>query len=262
MKTKSIYHPQTKLLIEERDFEFWGLSLLEVRKYTYNERGKLLEVNHSDGSENWISTRKYFYNFRNQLYSETLKEKATNLEERSFYLYDDFGRVIKVLGELNNGHQYLHEFSYNDKGERINGLKAKLIPDSDLQDKYKKLRTLQKTDEIVKNGFMYSHDRVGISTKLKDKLAQAFESLKQDNQNPIIIAQLRDQSCEINVYLIAKYPNEELYEGIIENEEFAHTRHLAAIPISNIEALEVVEVPTKPFRARPFLDDGVKRMPQ
>jgi len=98
----------------------------------------------------------------------------------------------------------------------------------------------------------------GISNNLKVKLENAFEDLKKDTANPLVISHLQSQDEEVNIYLIAKNPNEEMYYGIIENV-FVAERQLAGIPISNIRAMEVEEIPMKPFRAKAYIENGIKR---
>jgi len=97
----------------------------------------------------------------------------------------------------------------------------------------------------------------GISAVLRTKLEAAFDDLKKDTKNPLVIAHLKDKDNEVNIYLIAKDPNEEMYYGIIENE-FVPQKQIAGIPLSNIKAMEVEEVPMKPFRARQYVENGIK----
>lgn len=97
----------------------------------------------------------------------------------------------------------------------------------------------------------------GISRELKDKLENAFEDLKKDTKNPLVIAHLQSQDEEVDIYLIAKDPNEEMYYGIMENE-FVPERQIAGIPLSNIKAMEVEEVPMRPFRAKAYIESGIK----
>jgi len=97
----------------------------------------------------------------------------------------------------------------------------------------------------------------GVYPPLKAKLERAFEDLKKDNKNPLVIAHLKDKDEEVNIYLIAKDPNEEMYYGILENK-FVTQRQITGIPLSNIKAMEVEEVPMIPFRAKPYIENGVK----
>ncbi len=97
----------------------------------------------------------------------------------------------------------------------------------------------------------------GISPSLKSKLEAAFVDLKKDTKNPLVIAHLKDKHNEVNIYLIAKDPTEEAYYGILENK-FMPQRKIMEIPLSNIKAMEVEEVQMKPFRARPYIENGVK----
>lgn len=97
----------------------------------------------------------------------------------------------------------------------------------------------------------------GISSQLKSKLEAAFEDLKKDMQNPLVITHLKSQDGEVNIYLIAKDPNKEVYYGILETE-FTAKRQIAGIPLANIRAMDVDEVPLKPFRAKRYIESGLK----
>jgi len=97
-----------------------------------------------------------------------------------------------------------------------------------------------------------------VSIELIEKLEDAFENFKNDTQNPPIIAHLQSEEAEVNIYLIAKDPKDETYYGIIENE-FTYERKIARIPLSNIQDLKVEEVPMDPFRAKEYIENGIKR---
>lgn len=97
----------------------------------------------------------------------------------------------------------------------------------------------------------------GISNELKIKLENAFEDLKNDTSNLLVIAHLQSKDKEIDIYLIAKDPNEEIYYGIMENE-FVSERQIASIPLSNIKAMEVEEVSMQPFRAKAYIETKTK----
>jgi len=96
-----------------------------------------------------------------------------------------------------------------------------------------------------------------ISSELKTKLENAFEDLKFDTSNPLIIAHLQNKDNKVDIYLIAKEPNEEMYYGIIVND-FESELKIAAFHLSNIKAMEVEEVPMKPFRAKIILKKETK----
>ena len=116
MKTKKLYHPETNQLIEEKDFEFWGLKIYETRKFSYNENGDLSEVGYFDGASRWLKTEGYFYYANHLCYLETLKAKESNFTEQTFYLHDSRDRVIIIISESKHGRQYMQKFSYDDKG--------------------------------------------------------------------------------------------------------------------------------------------------
>jgi hypothetical protein len=97
----------------------------------------------------------------------------------------------------------------------------------------------------------------GISSALKTRLEAVFDNFKLDNINPLVIAHLKDNNNKVNIYLIAKDPDEEMYYGIIESE-FVGQREIVGIPLANINAMEVDEVLMQPFRAKPYIDDGIK----
>lgn len=88
-----------------------------------------------------------------------------------------------------------------------------------------------------------------ISYETKIKLQNAFEEFKNDSSNPIIIAHLQNINTSINIYLIAKDTNEEIYYGIFENE-FAAEIQIERISLEKIQEIEVEEIPMTPIRTR------------
>lgn len=97
----------------------------------------------------------------------------------------------------------------------------------------------------------------GISKELKIKLENAFEDFKDNTANPIVITHLQSEGKEVDIYLIAKDPHEEMYYGIMENE-FVTKRQIIGMHISNIKALEVEEIPMKHFRAKAYIETYTK----
>jgi uncharacterized protein (TIGR02145 family) len=95
-----------------------------------------------------------------------------------------------------------------------------------------------------------------ISQELKNRLQVAFESLKADTKNPLVIALLKHPKDGEQIYLIAKDPTEETYYGIMEGQ-FSSGKEIFAIPLSNITCIEFCEVSITPFRAKPYLDNGI-----
>jgi len=70
-----------------------------------------------------------------------------------------------------------------------------------------------------------------ISEELKTKLEIAYQRLKDDNSNPTILSKFTDKKKDVNVYLIAKYPNEETYIRIVESS--ITKNEIAEFPIRN-----------------------------
>jgi uncharacterized protein (TIGR02145 family) len=95
-----------------------------------------------------------------------------------------------------------------------------------------------------------------IPQELKNRLEVAFESLREDTKNPLVIALLKYPKDGEQIYLIAKDPTEETYYGIMEGQ-FSSGKEIFAIPLSNITCVEFCEVSITPFRAKPYLDNGI-----
>jgi|TARA_B110000967_G_C18706588_1_gene470548 hypothetical protein len=93
--------------------------------------------------------------------------------------------------------------------------------------------------------------------ELNEKLENAFEDLKKDTPNPMVIAYLQNNDQEVNLYLVTKDPNENMNYGILENE-FVDKHQLTGIPESNIRAIELKEIQMTPFRARKYIESGNK----
>ena len=68
------------------------------------------------------------------------------------------------------------------------------------------------------------------------KLEKAYQHLKQNFHDPIIIVHLRSDVGEANVYLSAKDPDRDMYYGRFEIE-FADKRQMADIPENNLNGL-------------------------
>jgi hypothetical protein len=94
-----------------------------------------------------------------------------------------------------------------------------------------------------------------ISQELTTKLEGAFEALKKDIENPWIIALIKYPIDGEQIYLIAKDPNEETYYGINEGQ-YTTVKQIFAIPTSNVTCVEFTEVKIKPFRAKPYIENG------
>lgn len=104
---------------------------------------------------------------------------------------------------------------------------------------------------------LLNKDKVmGITKELDQKLEDAFENLKANIQNPLVISHLQSDDKEFNIYLIAKDPSTELYYGILETK-FIDKRQIAGIPRSNILGIDIKEKPMIPFRAKSYLETGI-----
>ncbi len=98
----------------------------------------------------------------------------------------------------------------------------------------------------------------GISGKLNKKLELAFEDLKLNQTNPLVITQLQSKDKLTNFYIIAKLPDSDLYYGILENE-FTQQKIIEGVPLVNFEPLDLREVEMTPFRTQEYIINGVKK---
>jgi hypothetical protein len=94
--------------------------------------------------------------------------------------------------------------------------------------------------------------------ELDYKLEEAFGRLKENIENALIIVHLQSDDKEVNIYLIAKQPNEDIYYGILETE-FITKKQIAGIPLSNIIAADVKEVSVKPFWSKTYIEENIKK---
>jgi hypothetical protein len=97
----------------------------------------------------------------------------------------------------------------------------------------------------------------GISGELNKKLEIAFDDLKENQSNPLVIAHLQSKDRLINFYIIAKLPDSDIYYGIMENE-FTEFKIIEGIPLVNFEPLNLIEVPVTPFRTQEYIVNGIK----
>lgn len=137
MITKKTYHPLKNMVLEERDYKFFGLILEECRYYKYDENDLIVEINYFDKTQQLKFTHKYYYNAKGQRYSETSKRKASDIETRTFHLFDDKNRIVATYGELKSGHQYCHDFEYDKDGEQYTTSMSTLRSDKDLFEIFK-----------------------------------------------------------------------------------------------------------------------------
>jgi hypothetical protein len=98
----------------------------------------------------------------------------------------------------------------------------------------------------------------GICNKLKRNLENSYVDFKKNESNPLVGALLQSQDEKIDIYLIAKDPNEETYYGIIRVLGDSK-RQIEGIPLSDIKAMKVEELPMRPFRAKAYIENGIKQ---
>ncbi len=96
-----------------------------------------------------------------------------------------------------------------------------------------------------------------ISKGLKRKLEQNFSDFKNNPENPLIITMLQYREESERIYLIAKDPNESICYGIMEGK-FINEKKIKPIPISEIIALEFKEKSINSFRAKKYIENGIK----
>ena len=96
-----------------------------------------------------------------------------------------------------------------------------------------------------------------LSLQLIKKLESAFDNLKADIKNPLIIALIKYPKEGEQIYLIAKDPDKETYYGIMEGQ-FAGQKQICAIPVSNITCIEFTECDIIPFRAKTYIEKGIQ----
>ena len=97
-----------------------------------------------------------------------------------------------------------------------------------------------------------------MNRSLDIKLEEAFFGLQGNIDNALIISHLQSEDKEVNIYLIAKQPREDVYFGILETE-FIDKKQIAGIPLVNIEALDVREVFMTPFWSKPYIEQNLKK---
>ncbi|WZL89993.1 hypothetical protein VS868_04405 [Salinimicrobium sp. 3283s] len=95
-----------------------------------------------------------------------------------------------------------------------------------------------------------------ISFGLEKALGHLYYNYQDKRVDPFIFSQLRNEKDNVNVYLIAKNPNEDLFYGIIESPTIK--RKLITLPLANIVSLDVWEIPVKPFNANYYVKEGIK----
>ncbi len=117
------------------------------------------------------------------------------------------------------------------------------------------------TEELIDtiNSLTGKENIKGISGKLNKKLEDAFEDLKANQNDPLVITHLQSKDKLTNFYIIAKLPDAEIYYGILTNE-YTQQKIIEGIPLVNFEPLDLIEVPMTPFKAVPFIIEDKKRV--
>ncbi|MBO0593123.1 hypothetical protein I2486_17105 [Cellulophaga sp. E16_2] len=96
-----------------------------------------------------------------------------------------------------------------------------------------------------------------LSSELNRKLENAFDNLKNDVQNPLVISHLQSEDKEVDLYLVAKHPTADAYFGILETE-FINKKEIAQLALENIIGLELKEIPMYPFSAKKYIENNIK----
>lgn len=97
----------------------------------------------------------------------------------------------------------------------------------------------------------------GISGELNKKLENAFDDLKENQEDPLVITHLQSKDKLTNFYIIAKLPDADIYYGIMETE-FSEYKMIEGIPLVNFEPYDLIEVPMTPFRTKEYIVNDVK----
>lgn len=71
------------------------------------------------------------------------------------------------------------------------------------------------------------------------------------------IAHLKNEIKKINIYLVAKDPNQDLFFGVIEDEN-DNSKKLQPIPLKTIREIDMSRIPMKKFDVSTYLKSGVK----
>ena len=94
-----------------------------------------------------------------------------------------------------------------------------------------------------------------ISQPLKIKLEKAFEDLKNDIINPLIIAEMDNLFDNSKLYLIAKNPDEDSYYCIVDKSNLP--KKIAGMPYGNMTEIMKTAKEITPFRAKAFIDNNL-----
>lgn len=114
--------------------------------------------------------------------------------------------------------------------------------------------TIEEIENII-NEASHSQPNEDLPESLIKNLENGLKDLLANRENPIILAHLQSRDKKMNVYLIAKKPNEESYYGIIEHP-LVKERRISAFTQSTIENLQLIVENFAPFRAKKFIELG------
>lgn len=140
-----------KEMLEQATFLYFcfseGSDLRELREN--NPDGFLIEPTFNDDNHLASVTYTYFNNLGQKFLIVHQEDVGHPGVLRNFYIYDNQGREIAHIGELENGHLYCNEYEYNSKGNKYLAVAASLNPDVDLYEMYKEsLSNLEKNGSI------------------------------------------------------------------------------------------------------------------
>lgn len=97
-----------------------------------------------------------------------------------------------------------------------------------------------------------------ISSGLESGLGHLYYNYHDERVDHSVFAQLRNEKEDVNVYLIAKKPDEDIFYCILESPEIK--RKTIALSLANIIALEVWDIPVKPFKSKYYIQTGKKEL--
>lgn len=146
----------------------------------------------------------------------TLIRKKINETSNQFIKVDDFG-----MGNITV------DFFYSDREPEITNFKIHGI-------------SIPELESFV--DALYGSKATNFSQDLIISLENAYENLKKNTKNPLIIAHFRTKDKLQNLYLIAKDPHENTYFGVIDNQ-FVFDKQITAIPFENIHNFEYLQQP-------------------
>lgn len=98
-----------------------------------------------------------------------------------------------------------------------------------------------------------------ISYELENNLENAFEDLYNNLETPLVIGHLQSKDKDVNIYLIAKIPDEDTFYGIVETQ-YNSEKKITGILLENILSFNnLKEVAMIPFRVVPYIENSTKQ---